>query len=349
MQLQKLTSKITSLSILVTLLFSSVQVFWTQNLITTLPDGIFSPEAEQVEDYEKGIVIYDQYCIHNGLPMIRKESSGLPVNGKIEDLYSSGFTLHKGAYVDGVLKSFTNYYVNGAKERQYKGKKPGEGKLECYFLNGYYRSLYEYKDFKLVEKETYYDNGVLEKQEEWDEETMVPTLVVTKNKDGTLVTTVQLIDKDSLIYVKDVTLASGERMEYGRMILYPSTGDIINDGPYYTYNRTGSQSSKVIYATGNVDKIVEEKRPERKQQYYSYELPPEDIADNSSETNEGENNTKAVTTEGAVPQKFVRFDMDGDDFISNREVDMAVSEFFEDDSITLDQINSLVNFFFEQD
>lgn len=352
MRLEELTSKITRISILVISFCLMTVGIWSQKLLTSLPDGIFSPNQEQVEDLERGILIYDQYCIHNTLPMIRKESSGVPFIGKIEDLYSNGFLLHKGTYSNGIIKSFTNYYVNGAKERVYKGKKVGEGKLECYFLNGYVRSLYVYKNFNLIEKETYYENGVLKSQEEWDVETMAPTLVVNKNREGTMITTVQLIDKDSMIYVKDVTLTSGERLEYGRMILYPSTGDIINDGPYYTYHRTGSESSKVIYKNGNVDKIVEEKRPDRKIEYYSYELPESEVVDNSSSSGEGQGSGEiklASSQEGAVPQKFVRFDMDNDDFISNKEVDMAVSEFFEDDSITLDQINSLVNFFFEQD
>lgn len=352
MRLEQFTPNITRISVLVSILFFLSHDIMAQKLLSSIPDGIFSPEAEQVEDYDNGIEIYDQYCIHNGLPKIRKESSGIPINGKVEDFYSNGFILHKGSYSGGVLKSFTNYYVNGSKEREYKGKKPGEGKLECFFLNGYFRALYEYEDFNLVQKETYYNNGVLEKQEEWDLETMVPTLVVTKNREGTLNTTVQLIDKDSLIYVKEVTLSNGQRKEYGRMILYSSTGDIINDGPYYTYNGTGTQSSKVIYKNGNVGKIVEEKRPERKQEYYSYELPEEDlVSENSTERNDGMNTNKSsqAESEGNIPTVYVRFDRDNDDFISNKEVDMAVSEFFEDDSISLEQINGLVNFFFEQD
>jgi len=50
-----------------------------------------------------------------------------------------------------------------------------------------------------------------------------------------------------------------------------------------------------------------------------------------------------------IPADYIAFDTDNNSEISTREVDMAVNNFFEDDSITLNRLNGLINFFFEQD
>lgn len=321
---------------------------WTQEQITELPEGEFSPDLEQVEDYELGIPVYDGYSSFVPTPMIRKDESGNPVKGKKEDYYSNGFILHKGKYADGVLTSFTNYYVNGSKERQFKGKKEGEGELACFYINGHYRSVSTFYNFNEVGSETYYNNGVLKKKVVLEEETLVPTLIVTKNNENTVMTKVELIDEDSLIYEKEVYRVNGDRMAYGRMVMNETTGDIVNDGPYYTFDQKGNFTSEVIYANGNVTEVKLEERPEAEQEYFSYETPVE-VAENTEHTENDSDEEFVEKSSAIIPTDYVRFDLDQDDFISNKEVDFAVSEFFEDDSITLSQINGLVNYFFEQD
>jgi hypothetical protein len=317
-----------------------------QELITELPDGEFSPELEAIEDYNVGIVVYDQYSIYQQEPKVRKDANGEPVKGKWEDYYSNGFILHKGSYSGGVLKSFTNYYVNGAKERKFKGKSEGEGELYCFFINGYYRSVAKFENFKQYESESYYNNGVLKRKEVLDKETLLPQLIVTKNNDNTVMTKVSIIDADSLIYEKEVFQVNGKRMAMGRMVMDTLSGDIINEGPYYTFDMDGNLSSEVLYADGNVSEIKFDERPKPEKKYFTYD-PPEIIA--ASTTDSGAGEKSGERTSEVIPERYVRFDKNADDFISNREVDMAVSEFFEDDSITLDQINGLVNYFFEQD
>lgn len=316
-----------------------------QDLLQEIPPGPFSPDIEQVEDYYLGINIYDKYCIYLEKPLIRRDESGAPINGKVEDDYSNGFLLHKGTYTDGKVKAFTNYYTNGSKERKFKGKKEGQGELYSYYLNGYYRSVYKFEDFNIFESEVYYNNGVLKRKEILDKETLIPQLIVTKNNENSVMTKVSIINMDSLIYEKEVFLANNKKMAYGRMILDEVSGEIINDGPYYTYDKEGEMSSEVIYAQGNVQEIVFEGRTQPEIAYFEYEPPV--VADEPVASTTDQSAEKSQS--GLIPEKFVRFDANTDDFISNREVDMAVSEFFEDDSITLGQINGLVNFFFEQD
>lgn len=327
------------------------QLLWSQHLITSLPEGVFSPDVEEVEDYKTGIVLYDQYTLTQKKPSVRKGEGGVPMSGKQEDYYSNGFLLHKGSYKDGVLKSFTNYYVNGSKERQFKGKHPGEGVISCYYINGYYRSIDTYENFRIIEQETYYNNGVLKTKEVRDTETLIPTLILEKNNENTIITRIEMIDPDSLIYEKEITRVDGERLAYGRMVLDTTSGEIINEGPYYTYGRNGEMTSEVLYAKGNVLSVMSDDRPEDEREYFSYETSPEVVQSDqyASGTNKHGNADKPKSGSSLIPHDFIRFDRNNDDFISNKEVDLAVSDFFEDDSISLDQINGLVNFFFEQD
>ncbi|CAG5084156.1 hypothetical protein [Parvicella tangerina] len=320
-----------------------------QDFITQLPEGTFSPEPEEVEDYVEGITIYDLYSSYQQQPLIRNIENGAPAKGKIEDFYSNGFILHKGNYDDGVLTSFTNYYVNGAKERKFKGKKQGEGSLICYFINGYVKEVKNFNDYNVIESENYYNNGVLKEKIVLDEETLIPTLKVTKNNENTIITKIELIDADSLIYSKEVNRVGGGKMAYGRMVLDTNSGVIINEGPYYTYDRDGELTSEVIYAGGNVKEIKMEDREEAAIAYFSYE-PGEDNTASSDGVNESfPDEGFEAKNATIIPENFVRFDKDQDAFISNKELDYAVNEFFEDESITLTQINGLVNFFFDQD
>lgn len=344
MPLTKLHPKITRTKFLFLSLTLSSTTFFGQMLITELPDGEFKPDLEEIEDYEKGIELYDQYSLIVEVPKTRKDAGGLLVKGKVEDYYSNGFLLHKGTYADGVLKSFTNYYVNSSKERKFKGKKPGEGELQCYYINGDYRSVMNYYNYNVVGSEIYYNNGVLKRKEVLDKETLIPTLIVTKNNENTVMSKVALIQTDSLIYEKEVFMVSGHRTGYGRMVMDTITGDIVNEGPYYTFDKDGNFTSEVFYEGGNVSSIKFDERSEPEKKYFSYTPPA--VSNNDT----GESNTKSVElTSSVIPELYIRFDKNQDDFISNKEVDLAVSEFFEDDSITLDQINGLVNYFFEQD
>lgn len=339
---------------MISVMLSFNQLLWSQHLITSLPNGAFSPEVEEVEDYKTGITLYDKYTLTQKSPSVRKDEGGIPMSGKQEDYYSNGFLLHKGSYNDGVLKSFTNYYVNGSKERQFKGKKPGEGIISCYYINGYYRTIDTYDNYTIVEQETYYNNGVLKTKEVRDRETLIPTLILEKNNENTVITRIEMIDPDSLLYEKEITRVDGERLAYGRMILDTTTGEIINEGPYYTYDKEGKVISEVLYEMGNVSMVLTDDRPEDEREYFSYETTS--IVAQSGGTVSGtdeqgssgmSDNPKAGSS--LIPHDFIRFDRNNDDFISNKEVDRAVSDFFEDDSISLDQINGLVNFFFEQD
>lgn len=346
MSITELPSKIKRISFLIFTIQLSSVTFYGQTKISELPAGEFAPEPEEIEDYSIGIAIYDQYSLVEKSPKIRKDASGNIVNGKVEDFYANGFILHKGTYSNGVLKTYDNYYVNGSKERKFKGKKEGEGELESYYLNGYIRSLHEYYNYKVVGSEVYYNNGVLKRKEELDKETLVPNLIVVKNNENTVMSKVVLIDKDSLIYEKEVYKVNGYRMAYGRMILDQKTGEIINDGPYYTFDSEGNFTSEVIYSDGNVKEIKLEERSEAEREYFSYVQSEAVLTEVPDEIGSEKTSVEKSTI---IPSDYIRFDKDNDDFISNREVDNAVSEFFEDDSITLEQINGLVNYFFEQD
>lgn len=338
---------------IILLLFNPYVLGYSQTLITKIPaTSVFNPTSEEVESPKEGIIIYDQYCSFNESPSVRYDGQKAVLNGKKTDNYSNGLILHSGDYQNGILNSFTNYYQNGSIERKYKSKGSGTGELECFYLNGYYRSLKKLIDFKVYELEEYYDNGVLAHTEVKDKKSFYPTTIVDQSYSGQVINTIEISDKKALMYIQTIFLPNGKKIEEGELKYLPETDEFIHEGVWITYDKKEQQSSHVIYENGNVKEIVEEKRPTEEVVYYSYEKSAvaaitENVSvANSNNNSSGQNSGDISST---VPERIRRFDKNSDNFISNKEVDMAVSDFFEDDTITKDQINELVNFFFEQE
>lgn len=336
------------------LLSSTFSTGNAQNVLKEIPEtDVFSPESEEVEDPRKGIEIYDQYCWFNERPGYRENSAG-SITGKVEDHYASGNILHEGTYSEGRLASFTNYFENGSVERKFKFKSEGSGDLMVNYLNGYQRKIAKYADFRVYFLQEYYDNGVMAHGEERDKKTFLPKYIVDKSYDDKVVSQIDVSDPKTFTFVQTIYSANGKKLEEGELRYLMESDEFIHEGIWFTYNMNEVVTSEVNYKAGNVSEVIKESRREDEKVYYEYDWENQVAGTSQAEENEGEtaiSETKSTTasSESSIPEELIRFDKNNDNFISNQEVDGAVSEFFEDDSITKEMINRLVNYFFEQE
>lgn len=341
-------SKIMRILCISIFLFGFSFISYSQSLLKEIPSfGIFSPEIEQVEDPKNGIVIYDQYCTLNKEAKTRKASSGGLLDGKHQDLYAQGLLLHKGTYENGKLGSFTNYYQNGSIERTFKSKGDGTGDLACFYLNGYNRTIKKFQEYKLYHLEEYYDNGVLAHMEKKDKKSFYPMLIIDKSYGDRIINQIEINDKKSLKYIQIILAPNGKKVEEGELLYLPKTDEFIHEGLWITFDRSERRNSEVIYEGGNMKEVKYDKRKEEDRVYFTYE--PEENEQIVEEKIVNDTGNSGSSEPSVIPTLYSRFDGNKDEFISNKEVDIAVSEFFEDDSITLEQINGLVNYFFEQE
>ncbi len=271
----------------------------------------FSCDLEEIETVDFGINIYDQYSTIVG-DKIRYNSDMEPFEGKFEDFYNNKKLLHKGYYVDGKLRSYKNFYPNDQVEREYKYKNEGEGEMKIYYLNGQLRSKQKYHRGEAYQWDDYYDNGKLEFFE-LKHKTQGYIINSQHNTiDGKPLDLLELIDKDSLLYKKGVFDSKGNLLESGRLKYYTKLSDFRKDGKWITYEN-GVLVSEEHYKDGV------------------------------------KTNTTVEPTR-VLPTNYISFDTDNSGEISTYELDMAINSFFEEDSkMTPSELNSLINFFFDQD
>lgn len=315
------------------LMLSSV---FAQN-ISEIPDGdIFSPNFEDVESTDYGILLYDQYANFQKDPKVRKGADGAPINGKKEDFSANNLLLHKGFYQDGKLRGYTNYFQNESIEREYKYKTDGTGDLSVFYLNGYTRSVQKYYNFEVYHWEDYYENGQLAFLEVKGKKTGVPELREEINYQGITISKIELSDSKNKKYIQTINWANGKIAEQGELFYNEDLQDYRKDGRWVTYNQSEEATSQIIYQKGTFKEVLSDTRPDSEKTY---------LITASSETELVEEEVM----ESTIPENIARFDRDNDNEITSKEIDLAVNDFFEDETISRDQINQLVNFFFEQD
>jgi antitoxin component YwqK of YwqJK toxin-antitoxin module len=313
--------------------------FFAQN-IKVIPVGdVFSPNFEDVESLEYGIILYDQYANFQKKPNIRKGTNSNPINGKKEDLSSNNLLLHKGYYQDGKLRGYTNYFQNESIEREYKYKADGTGDLFIYYLNGYTKSVQRYYNFEAYHWEDYYENGQLAYMETKGKKNGIPELIQENNYNGKTITQIEISDNKNKKYIQTMNWPNGKISEQGELFYNEDLEDFRKDGRWVTYNQNEQVTSEIIYQKGSLKEVLSDTRPDSEKTYL--------ITNTEQETMDADESSESPKVN--MPESIARFDRNNDKEITNKEIDLAVNDFFEDDAITRDQINKLVNYFFEQD
>ncbi len=321
------------------LLINGAIAFPQTQLLSEIPNSSkFAPDVEQIESLEEGINIYDQYSTLIKNPKIRKNGS-IFLQGKMEDHYNNGRLLHKGTYVNGVATSFTNYYQNETIERKYKHKKGGNGTLTTFYINGNKRKVVKYHNYLAYEITKFSKQEGIIYIQELNPETGTPELVQENYENGIPKSIIELQDPVKMSYTQLTFAESGKKQTEGKLEYSEDDDGLIKKGEWLQYDKDENSApleydfDEVISFSGDIINNNEE----------------EIEITNADNTPENTSNEKSVKVKNSMPTNLIRFDQDADNTISTGELDIAVSDFFDDTTIELDQINSLVNFFFDQE
>lgn len=305
-----------SQAIKITLILScfTTSFAYGQHILTAChPNTHFKYDLEQVEDPDQGIVLYNQYASGmNDRGEVRQDAEKHVLSGWQEDFYTNGKKLHKGFYENGSLVKFENFYPNNQLERRYKGKIDEAIELKVYYTNGTLREEYKWKNGRVSERHKFFSDG----SEELVYETTKSGLLKVEQhfqKNGVMIKQIQLLDEVRRKY-QSLTWTSKdnpiERIDY----ILDEKGNKIRHGTYKKFDRNGQLAVHKVYKKGEVTKVVK-----------------------------GEEFTSDI------PVEYMAFDLNQNGVIAQNEITSAINRFFDEETIYLEQVNGLINYFFDQE
>lgn len=166
--------------------------------ITAKPQGrIFT--ISQVLDSTYGVEYFERFNPLMGNDSIRKHE-GYAVKGLITDKYANGQILHKGYYIDGQLRNYTNYYPDGKIEREFKPLNDIDYQLIKYYTNKQIKSKIIIRRNQFLSWTDYYENGNLELEDIFIPGTDIYQSKKTGYENGNLESELLLINKKKFLY-----------------------------------------------------------------------------------------------------------------------------------------------------
>jgi antitoxin component YwqK of YwqJK toxin-antitoxin module len=206
--------------------------------------------AKEVNDPDYGIILYNKLVASIGGDSIRYTKDGYNAQGWQEDFYVSGKLLHKGFYVDGLIKIYKNYYENGQVERNFVNVDPKRCKLEIFYEDGKPRSSITYFDGNAQNQYDFYKNGSPEYVEENDKDIEFLYKRNSYFENGAQETMFELVDKKTKKYIKKEFYANGRVKEEGDMHFRKDLGDYQKEGTWTYYDEKGNAIKTEKYHNG---------------------------------------------------------------------------------------------------
>ncbi len=208
---------------------------------------------QQIVDPYYGIVRYNKLIASIGGDSIRKAKDGRPVQDWVEDYYVGGKLLHKGFYVDGTIKVFTNYHENGQIERNFTSTDLKHSKLEVFYDDGKPRSTINYFLGNAQKQYDFYQNGSPEYIEENDKNIEFLFKRNSYQENGSPISIFELTDKKKKTYLKKEYHENGKLKEEGTMIYRKDLADYQKDGVWTYFDEKGNNIKTETYHKGNLE------------------------------------------------------------------------------------------------
>ncbi len=214
-------------------------------------------ELRNMYDSTYGIQYFDKFCPAMGGDSTRMSMQGYAASGWMEDKYTNGANIHKGFYANGQLTMYSNFYPNGAVEREYKPVTEVRTELKKYFPNGKMKSDVQYTDGNAIIWHDFYDNGQISYVEEYDKKHERLLQRCSYYKDGKPMSTFQPTgDKKPYRYLKNEYFSNGQMKETQQMLYSSDALDFVKDGEDKQFDEHGTLLSDVVYAVGEVDHTI---------------------------------------------------------------------------------------------
>lgn len=197
---------------------------------------IFLPS--QVIDSTYGVEFYEKYNAYMGNDSVRQHE-GYAVRGLITDKYANGQTLHKGYYLDGQLRTYTNYYPSGKMERQFKALSDVEYKLTKYYENSIIKSEVIVEKKSVVSWIDNYENGNLELEEIYFGGTNLLKSRKTGYENGNMESELISINKKKNLYWEKNYHSNGKIANEGEKRYDENLLGYLKTGKWKVYNENG--------------------------------------------------------------------------------------------------------------
>jgi antitoxin component YwqK of YwqJK toxin-antitoxin module len=236
--------------ITIILFFTGFGISHAQFFKSQVPEGEKQYDPKKVIDPEYGITMYNKMIQPLGGDSMRYTKQGYNQQGWREDYYTSGKVLHKGYYVDGLIKVFKNYYENGQVERNFTSADPKRSKLEIYYEDGKLKSEVNYFEGNAQKQYDFYPNGNPEYVEENDKDISFLYKRNSYFENGQPSSLFELIDRKEKKYSKKEFYENGKLKEEGSMVLRKSMGDYVKEGEWTTYTDKGDIIKKANFKNG---------------------------------------------------------------------------------------------------
>ncbi|RMG82587.1 MAG: hypothetical protein D6707_02645, partial [Bacteroidetes bacterium] len=150
------------------MLFACVPVFSQVDFISQLEhEKRYKPE--EVLTADKEIRLYEPLNLHLSWDSVRM-CKGYACDGWITDYYENGLPLHKGYYIEGQLKHYTNFYPDGTKEREFQSLDSERSRMAKYYPDGSLKEETYYFNDEPYKSTTYYPNKKIKRTFELDKE-----------------------------------------------------------------------------------------------------------------------------------------------------------------------------------
>ena len=208
--------------------------------------------SAEVTDSDYGIVIFNKLVQGIGGDSLRYTKDGYNAQGWQEDYYVSGKILHKGYYVDGLIKIFKNFYENGQLERNYTSSDPRRSKMEIFYEDGKVRSNIDYFEGNTQNQYDFFKNGTPEYVEENDKDVEFLYKRNSFFENGNPSSMFELVDKKSKKYIKKEFYENGRLKEEGTMYLRKEMGDYQKEDTWTYYDEKGNVTKTEKYHKGEL-------------------------------------------------------------------------------------------------
>ncbi len=200
-----------------------------------------------------GITLFEALNHRLGGDSIRFEN-GRASNGWKKDYYETGELLHKGFYVDGKLKIYSNFYSNGDVERIFNTVDDFKSTMKIYYKGDILKSHIKYVGESSRKWQDYYPNGSLEYYEEYHRSGDYYITEKWYYNTGQLKSLFILTDKKNIKYLKKEFYEDGTVKTEGQFFYSKSMMDYLKTDTWKHFNKTGKLTKEQVYFFGKLDK-----------------------------------------------------------------------------------------------
>ncbi len=204
--------------------------------------GETDPYIDDEVIVDTATVFYDEYIKYT--PALGGDSirlhMGRPINGMHKDFHPNGQVKHKGYYSMGILSSsYTNFFQDGATEREFILKSNGDIESNLYYTNGKPRYHTLWKKGVIVEYTEYWSNGIPSNVEVFEKDGVRYTKYERFFNDSTMKYSLVPINLKKGMYYEKVFFANGKVAEEGNIIFSPAMAEYRRVDDWKIYSNEG--------------------------------------------------------------------------------------------------------------